>query len=412
MKIVILYQFFQSELEPGHSLTLALARYLRACGDDVSVVSSEYGYMDPKPSRAPFGRLMRQEEIDGILVIRAFSSRYGHSGLVRRFFSIASFSMSCLFALLRGPRPDIIYASSPPLLPMFSAWLASRLRGASLVLEVRDLWPESLTELASPSGGALVGLMKRLEPFIYNRSTMIVTLTDGIRQNIVDRGWPASKVHTIRYGVSPTRFFPDKNAARRIRAAEGWENLTIVLYLGAHGLANDLDVILRAAGRLRARRDVRFVLIGNGIEKERLISAAKNRGLDNVVFHAPVPACSAADYINAADVCLATLRDARLFRSAIPSKLVEYMACAKAVVVGIRGEAEAIVEQAGAGLVFGPGDDSGLAACIEALADAPEKRAQMGENGRCAAVEHFSLERSQAELRSLLEEVVAGRSPH
>jgi glycosyltransferase involved in cell wall biosynthesis len=406
MRVTILYQFFQSDEEPGHNLILSLARHLRAVGEQVSVVSSEYGYMSPRPVKTSFRRwLLREETIDDVSIVRTFSYAYGHSGFGRRAFSIVSFSVSCLFGLMRGPCPDVIYASSPPLLPMFSAWLVSRLRGAPLVLEVRDLWPASLVELAAMRGKPGISVMSWLERFLYDRSALIIALTEGIRSNIISRGWPPEKVHTIRYGVSTKRFFPDQDAAKRVRAEKSWENCKIILYLGAHGLANNLDVILRAANRLRHRPDIRFVLIGDGIEKERLVAAAKGLGLNNVVFGAPIPARDAPAYINAADLCVATLRDTALFRGAVPSKLIEYMACGKATVVGIRGEAEAIVERAGAGLVFDPDDDARLAACVETLVDDPERLAMMGQSGCHDARELFSLEQSQATLRGLLAEV-------
>jgi glycosyltransferase involved in cell wall biosynthesis len=411
MRITILYQFFQSESEPGHNLMLAFARYLHACGETVSVVAGEFGYMDPKPIKASLRRrLLRRETIEDVSITRTYSYKYGHSGLDRRFFSMVSFSLSCLLGLFRGPRPDVIYASSPPLLPMFSAWLASRLRGAPLVLEVRDLWPASLVELASPNNKILFRFMSSLERFLYDRSALIIALTEGIRRNIIERGWPAEKVHTIRYGVSASRFFPDKDAAKRVRIVEGWETFNIVLYLGAHGLAYDLDVILRAADRLRGRPDIRFILIGNGLEKRRLLKAAKAMGLNNLEFHPPISARDAPAYINAADLCVATLRNASLFRSAVPSKLIEYMACGKPVVIGLRGEAEAIVENAGAGIAFDPGDDAQLAECVKTLIDAPERRAVMGHSGIRAAREHFSLEQSQSKLHSLLAGVVKTRN--
>ena len=346
--------------------------------------------MDPKPIDAPiWRRVIRQETIDDVSVLRTFSTNYGHSGLRWRFFSIVSFSVSCLLGLFRGPRPDIIYASSPPFLPMLSAWLASRIRGVPLVLEIRDLWPASLMALSAPAAKPVVAGMSFLERFLYDKSALIITLTEGIRENIIKRGWRPEKVHTIRYGVSAERFFPNQAASDRVRAEEGWDHLKIVLYLGAHGLANNLDVVLRAADRLRARSDIRFVLIGNGIEKKRLMGLAKDLGLSNLVFRDPISAREAPDYINAADLCVATLRDTPLFRGAIPSKLVEYMACGKAVVVGIRGEAEAIVENAAAGLVFSPSDDASLARCVENLIDAPDRRAAMGHGGCTEVQRHF-----------------------
>ena len=133
--------------------------------------------------------------------------------------------------------------------------------------------------------------------------------------------------------------------------------------------------------------------------------------MNNVVFRAPIAARDAPAYINSADLCVATLRNTPLFRGAVPSKLIEYMACGKAVVVGVRGEAEAIVERAGAGLVFDPDDDARLAACVETLIDDPERRAAMGRRGCRDTGEHFSLEQSQAILRGLLAEVARDSPP-
>jgi glycosyltransferase involved in cell wall biosynthesis len=288
---------------------------------------------------------------------------------------------------------------------MFSAWFASRVRRVPLVVEVRDLWPASLVVLGARTSKPIIYFLSWLERFLYDRSALIVTLTEGMRRNIVSRGWCSDKVHTVRYGVSPDRFFPDPAAAKKIRVEEGWEKLKIVLYLGSLGLANNVDVIVRAAAQLRRRPDILFVLIGDGLEKARLAATAKGMALNNVVFHAPIAARHAQAYINAADLCVVTLRDDPLFESAIPSKLIEYMACGKAVVVGVRGEAQAIVKDAGAGLPFNPDDDDQLASFIEALIDDPERREMMGRQGPLYTREHFLLEKNQAALYGLLVEV-------
>src|SRR5262249_21964495 len=163
----------------------------------VSVVSGEYGYMKPKPAPLPlWRRLVRSETVEGTPTIRTFTYCGNYHSWRGRFLSLLSFSISCLGGLLRGPRPDVVFASSPPLLPMFSAWLAARIRGVPLVLEIRDLWPASFAALTGSRNRALIGAMACLERFLYDRSTYIVALTEGIRRNIIERGWPVQKVHT------------------------------------------------------------------------------------------------------------------------------------------------------------------------------------------------------------------------
>jgi glycosyltransferase involved in cell wall biosynthesis len=359
--------------------------------------------MDPKVVDLPlWRRFLRRETVEGVPVIRTYTYRYGHRAFSDRILSFVSFSVSSLLALFRGPRPDVIYASTPPLLPMLSAWLASRLRRTPLVLEVRDLWPAAIIELGTLKNKVVLSAMSWLERFLYHQAAQIVTLTDGIRRNIIERGWPAEKIHTISYGISPLRFFPDQTNGKRIRESAGWDGVKIVLYIGAHGPANNLDVILRAARRLRERRDIRFVLIGDGMQKARLVREAADQELDNIVFHPPVPATDAPAYINAADLCVVTLRDIPLFEGAVPTKLIESMACGKPVLVGARGEAESIITSAQAGLAFSPDDDAELASSVVSLLEDPARREILGRNGCEHARQRFSLERNQAALYELL----------
>jgi glycosyltransferase involved in cell wall biosynthesis len=400
MKTTILYQYFQGLDEPGHALMLSFAQHLKSKREDVVVVSGEYGYMRPRKVELPlWRRLIRRETVDGVPVIRTYTAPYN---LFLRFLSFLSFSATCLVGLLRGPRPDVVYASTPPLVPMFSAWLASRIRGAPLVLEVRDLWPASVVELLNVKSAIFMRAMSGLERFLYNRADQIVALTDGIREDIIKRGWPPDKVHTIRYGIFPSRFHPDEAAGREIRIRNNWVDKKIVIYFGAHGRANNLDVILRAASRLDHREDIRFVLIGDGLDKKRLIEEAKRMGLKDVIFHPPVPARAAPDYINAADLCVVTLKDIPVLRGAIPSKLIESMACGKAVVVGDGGEARAIVTNADAGRACDPDDDAHLASLIEELLGDEARRDSLGRSGCDYVRQHFSLQQSHAALHELL----------
>jgi glycosyltransferase involved in cell wall biosynthesis len=403
MRVSILYQFFQGSEEPGHNLLLSFAHYLQQKGEHVSVISGEYGYMSPKPVGVPiWRRIIRHSTVEGIPVTRTYTYPYSHRSALVRALSFFSFAVTSTLALFSGARPDIIYASSPPLLLGLSAWLASRFRRVPLVLEIRDLWPASFVALSGRGRGAPVRLMSWLERFLYDRSAFIIALTEGIRRDIVKRGWPAEKVYVVGYAISPARFHRDEHAGSRIRAKLGWADQKVVAYFGAHGRANNLDVVLRAALRLKDRQDIHFVLIGDGMEKSRLVEDAKRAGLRNLEFLPPVAANEMAAYINAADMCLATLRDVPLFRGAVPSKLIEYMACGRPVIVCARGEAENIVSAADAGLICEPDDDNSLAASIEALADDPDRRTRLGLNGRAAALQQFFLERNLAELHHLL----------
>jgi hypothetical protein len=196
MRVLILYQFFQGANEPGHNLMVSFARFLNDMKEDVSVVSGEYGYMQPKAATMTFWRrFVRSETVESTPTIRTFTYGGNYQSWPGRLLSLLSFSISCLAGLLRGPRPDVVFASSPPLLPIFSAWLAARIWGAPLVLEICDLWPASFAALTGSRNKVLIRAMAWLERFLYDRSAYIVVLTEGIRRNIIERGWPEQKVH-------------------------------------------------------------------------------------------------------------------------------------------------------------------------------------------------------------------------
>jgi len=383
MRITILYQYFMDTNAPGHSLIQDFAHHCVQQGHEVTVISGESGYMVKKvPTRSWLRRLYRAEDINGITVIRTYTYSEIHRSYAGRLMSFFSFSLSSLFGLLRSPIPDLLLASSPPIFPMFSAWLACKIRKTPMVLEVRDLWPASAVELGILKSHTLIRMMTWLEHFLYDRSAHIVTLTKGIQNNIISRGWPEKKITTITCSVDLTSMCTNQNLRESIRKKNHWDNKQIILYFGAHGRANNLTVLLSAAKELMHHKNILFVLIGDGMEKEHLQNYATEHQLSNVQFLPATAKVNACAYINAADLCVATLQDIPLFHGAIPTKLIDYMACGKPVLIGIYGEAEDIVLKAQCGKVIAPDDHSAMARAIEQLLKNPKQLKTMGVNSR------------------------------
>lgn len=408
MKIMIVYQYYQSHAEPGHSLIYELAHYLADGGHEVTVVSGEFGYMKrAQPSNRPWYRRLIYREQDGnVQVIRNFTYSEKHRNYFGRLLGFLSFSMFCPFAMFLADKPDIVLASSPPIFPMVPAWIVSKLRRVPFVLEVRDIWPAAAIQMGILHNRMLIRIMSWMERFLYDRSDKIVALTEGIRRDICARGWPEKKIISIPCGVDAGFLYPDAEGGHRIRERYGWTDKKIVLYFGALGEANNIPVILRAAQRLKSRHDILFVLIGDGMMKEALEHRREKEHLDNVIIMPPVPKSKARIYINAADICLVTLLDIPLFgMSAIPTKLVDYMACGRPVLYGARGETEQILADSGCGLMFDPDNDQQLSAHILALIENPETAAQMGGGGPSYVAANFALSSMQKRMKDLLEEV-------
>jgi glycosyltransferase involved in cell wall biosynthesis len=419
MKVVVVYQYYQGHGAPGHSLVYELTQFLAERGHDVTVISGETGYMQRNMPTLPWYRRIVRRERDGTVnVVRTYTYSELHRTYLGRLLSFVSFSFSCPLGLLSVTKSDVVLASSPPIFPMFPAWLICKLRRIPFVLEVRDLWPASAVQMGILKNRQLIGIMAWMERVLYNQSKQIVALTEGIRDDICSRGWPESKVELVTCGVDFDKLYPDGPGAAFIRNKYGWQDKKIVLYFGALGEANNLPVTLRAAQRLQSRQDIVFVLIGDGMKRAETEKQVAFLGLRNVLVLPPVPKDDARLYINAADLCLVTLRDIPLFDGAIPTKLIDYMACGKAVLCGIRGEAERIVDEAGAGVMFEPDNDEQLSELVAELLQDAARVERMGTGGIGYVKSRFAAVTMREQMESVLlaatkkidsSEVVQGR---
>ena len=407
MKVVVVYQYYQGHCAPGHSLVYELTQFLAENGHDVTVVSGETGYMQRNIQTLPWYRRIVRRERDGkVNVVRTYTYSELHRSYLGRLLSFISFSLSCPIGLFFVARPDVVLASSPPIFPMFPAWLICKLRRIPFVLEVRDLWPASAVQMGILRNKLLIRVMAWMERVLYSHSEKIVALTDGIRVDICSRGWPQNKIELVTCGVDFDKLYPDAPGAAFIRDKFGWQDKKVVLYFGALGEANNLPIILRAAQRLQSRSDIVFVLIGDGMERGKTEGQIKKIGLNNVLVLRPVAKSDARLYINAADLCLVTLRDIPVFAGAIPTKLIDYMACGKAVLCGIRGEAEVIVKDAGAGVIFDPDDDQQLGKLIVELLNDKSRIEKMGDRGLAYVKKYYSV----LKMREKMELILLGAS--
>jgi glycosyltransferase involved in cell wall biosynthesis len=287
----------------------------------------------------------------------------------------------------------------------FAALVIARIRRARFVLEIRDLWPHILAESGtlSPRSG-IYRALKALERLLYRHADAIVVLAEGSIEPIVAEGGARERITFIPNGADPSLFAVTRDRAS-LRAEFGFDGF-VVVYAGAHGPANGLDFVLDAADALRDIPAVAFVLVGNGVEKARLVDAATRRGLTNVVFRPPVPKQRIPEVLAAADAGLHCLADLDLFRSAVsPNKLYDYMAAGLPSITNTMGAVAEMVEASGAGIATAP---SGIADGIRTLlATSGEERAALGVAGRAFIHAHRSREAMARRLEGLLDTVVS-----
>lgn len=404
MNVAVVYQYYQGHSAPGHSLIYEYTQHLAEKGHQVTVISGETGYMRPdQPKRPWYKRLLRTERDGLVNIVRTYTYSELHRSYLGRLASFISFSLTAPFGLLRVEKPDVLLASSPPIFPMFSIWLVCKLRRIPMVFEVRDLWPESAVQMGILRSRPLIAVMSWMERVLYDHSDLIVTLTHGIRENIERRGWQSAKLRVLTCGVDLGMLFPDPLAGLDTRRQHGWADHRVVLYLGAMGQANNLDLVLDAAA-ICEDKSVIFVLVGDGMKRPGLEARVEAESLGNVMILPSIPKEMVRAYICAADICLVTLLDIPLFQGAIPTKLLDYMACERPVLCGVAGEAAEIVQESGAGVVFLPTPEN-LVSAMAGMLSSPIRCDEMGVWGGRHVREHFSAQVNREAMESMLIEV-------
>lgn len=301
---------------------------------------------------------------------------YSGNGL-SRMLNWASYAVSATLKGLTVGKVNIVYGSSPHLLTALAAWVLSVAKGATFVLEIRDLWPKVLVDMNRLDEDSLIFRnLSQLEEFLYRRAKTIVVMAPGSRTHLLAKGVEEAKIAYIPNGADPEDFMasaPREELRRRYNFTR-----TTAVYAGAHGPANGLDLLLTAAEQ---SPQVDVVLVGGGVEKDALKARAERSKLCNVRFLDPVPKTEMPDILAAADVGLHVLADVELFRTAIsPNKLYDYMAAGLVTLTNSPGLVAEILTESGAGFGVEP---SRLADGLLRLAETPDDvRQSMGAAGR------------------------------
>ena len=371
MRILYLHQFFITRAGVGGTRSYEFARRFVDSGHAVRMVTAASGSTD----------------VDGIEVVGA---RGGYADYVsatatpypRRMLAFARFALTASLQALRGPRPDVVYATSPPLTIALPALLAAARHRVPLVFEVRDLWPEAPIQMGALPSRPAQRLARTIEGFVYSRSTRLIALSPGILAAL-----PQDKSTLVPNSADLDLFEP-------VPAGGPF----LISYFGAMGEANDLTAAVEAA---RLLPDVRFVLMGDGKRREQLERSAPpnvefRRGTKEDV--ARLAAESAA--------CLTLFKDVPVLTTNSPNKLFDTFAAGRPAIVNMDGWMRELVERNEAGLYVRAGDARGLAEKVAWLRDNPTEAARMGRNARALAEREFSRDELASRALAVLEEAV------
>ena len=410
VKILYVSQYFPPEMGAPAARSVELSRHWVRMGHEVTVLTGFPNHptgIVPEEWRERLHQLRYTESIDGVCVVRTWLWPLPNRKAHERIRNYLSFCVSAAVTGSALSKPDVVIATSPQLLCALSGWWIAFWQRVPFVFEVRDLWPESLAAVGAGSEGSLLHrTLGAIAGFLYRHATRIVVVSPAFKDHLI-RYWkvPASQISIVENGVETDLFQPDP-AMIEVRKRLKLEDHFLICYIGTMGNAHGLGTLLEAAEKLQTTLpSVTFLLIGEGAEKEQMVEFALARGLSNVQFLGQQPREQIPAYVSAADLCLVMLRKTELFKTVIPTKLLEYMACERPVIVAVDGQARQIVEQAGAGVFVEPENSRSLVNAILELRSKPDDRRQMGKSGRDYIVNKFSRERTARDYITVLEEV-------
>ena len=360
-----------------------------------------------------------REEREGVKVYRTWLYPSANRRLWGRGANFASFALSAAVAgSCVAPSKGVVIATSPQILVGVSGWVVGSLRSLPWVFEVRDLWPESLVGVGQTTAGSLLyRSVGQVANFLYRRATHIVVDGEWKRRHLIQQGLEEKRISVMRNAIEEDYCLDPlshrgRQARQELRQELGLRDQFVLLYAGTLGMAHGLETVLLAAERLRDRGEVVFLLIGEGAEREQLLERSRELRLANVHFLGKQPRERVPVYLAAADACVVPLRRSEVFKTAIPSKMLEAMAAAKPVILGVEGEAKEILLGARAGIAVPPDDSDALAKAILRLCQHPELGRTLGANGRRAVREKYSRPQQAKAYLELLAGLVSAPQGH
>jgi len=380
MRVLILSQYYSPEPVPKPA---ELADALTRRGHQVSVLTGYPSYPSGNLYAGYRLRFAERTNIDGVPVVRCFEYPAHGTRALGRIANYLSFMISAPFASVLVPRCDVIYVWHPPLTVGIAAAIIARLRGVRFVYDVQDIWPESALLSGMLQPGLLVNFLSWLERVVYRLADHILVVTEGARQNLIEKGVPAEKVSVARHWIDERIFTPVESDTRQaIRDRHGWGAQFVVLFGGNIGLVQGLDSVIDAAALL-PDDSTRIVIVGDGTDLSRLQERAAALGVQRrVQFLGRQPSELMPLLFAGADALLVHLKKSPLSRLVIPTKTMAYLASGRPIIMAMEGAAADLVSAAGAGIAVPSENPQSLVEAIEAMRRMPEgERAAMGARG-------------------------------
>ena len=396
MKILFLTDNFPPEVNAPATRTFEHCREWVKAGHDVTVITCFPNYPQGRVYPGYKNSLCKTEYMDGIKVVRVWSYMTANKGFIKRIIDFISFSVTSFFAgLFRSC--DIIVATSPQFFTALSGRTLSFFKRKPWVMEVRDLWPDSIKAVGAMKESVVLKYFSKEEKWCYSSADKIVVVTNSFKREIAKKGISEDKIYVIKNGANTELFKPREKSQELLRKL-GLEGKRVLGYVGTLGMAHKIDFLIDC---VKGLDDYALMILGNGAEKENIQQKIESEGIKNVVLLDSVSKNEVAEYIALQDAALVNLRRSSLFTTVIPSKIFETASMRIPILLGVDGEAREMVEEYGAGLFYEPENQEDFLEKLNTLFSSPEVYAQCCDGGEKLAAA-YDRKRLAAEMLEII----------
>ena len=384
MKLLFLTDNFPPEFNAPATRTYEHCREWVKAGIEVTVITCAPNFPEGKVFKGYKNKWRQTEMVDGIKVIRVWTYISANKGFIKRIIDFLSFMIMSFWAGL-FIKTDLIVATSPQFFTAVSGRWLSFWKRKRWVMEVRDIWPESIRAVSGMNRNLIIRFFEFLELRMYKSAWKIITVTDSFKSQLTnDRGISGTKIEVVKNGINADMFKPipkDEKLLKELKLQDKF----IIGYIGTHGMAHKLDFILECATKIK-NDTIHFLFLGTGAEKENLLQLKQKLRLTNVTMLPSVEKKEVKRYISILNVGLVNLKKSDTFKSVLPSKIFELSGMHKPILIGVQGEAQKLVENYGVGWAFEPENEEDFISKVEALFDDNS----IGENNYQKILEDFN----------------------
>ena len=402
MKILFLTDNFPPEVNAPATRTYEHCQeWIKDKDVEVTVITCTPNFPHGKVYKGYKNKFFQKENIDGINVIRVWSYISSNSGFTKRVLDYISYaSMAFLVGIFQ--KHDVIIATSPQFFTTWAGWALSKVKRKPWIFELRDLWPETIKTVGAMKQGKVIEILEKIELALYRSADKVIPVTDAFKANLIHRGIDAHKISVVTNGSNNDLFHgqsKDKQLLNDLRLT----NKFIVGYIGTHGMCHGLDFIVQSLAKIKDK-EIHFLFIGDGAMKESIVKLSEELALKNITFLDAISKDDVPRYLSICDISLAPLKNEGNFRTVIPSKIFEAAAMQKPTLLGVRGQAQKIIERHNAGICFEPENEDDFIVKLLLLRD--EKIYTACQKGCLELAKMYDRKKLAREMLTLVKSIV------